>query len=196
MLHFAENFANEFNDKAAQYFRDQGLHNPNWNPVTVTSAYPTTKRQCPSIAVMQSGSSAQPSGLSNYLDERPIEIDGVLEIDGVPTIRIFNGQVKTDTIEVAICTLNPKLRDDLSLWFGQWMLDAAIHVMPQLSTVHEIRQVNCQDDMPQYDGCADQPGFQFYLAQHSYRITYTEIVLTDVDRICTIFDWQELLLDD
>lgn len=187
MLHLVETFAQEFNLGAEEYFRSQN-YAQSWNKIAVTSAYPTTKKQCPSIAVIQTSSRVQPSGIGNYLDQAPIEIDGV------PSVRIFHGQVATDTIEIAISTLSPKLRDDLSMWFGQWMLDALLWFMPQLPSVHSIQRLNVADDTPEYTGCAGQPGFQFYLASHTYQVEYDEIVLHDVDRIKSVINWQELVV--
>jgi hypothetical protein len=186
MLHLAEEFAREFNLKAEAYRRARGIQGA-MIPLKVTSAYPTSKKHCPSIAVMLTSSTPRQSGIGNYLDSREVVVDEEHQV------RIFYGQTATDTVEVSICTLSPKLRDDLSLWFGQWMLDAQIQLIGQLPTVQEIRRTNVSDDMPEYTGCGES-AFQFYLAAHTYSIQYDEIVLNDADRIESIINWQELVI--
>lgn len=186
MTAFAEAFAAEFNAKANGYRQARGIKGA-MAPLTVTSAYPTTKKQCPSIAVMQLSSTTKPSGIGNYLSSETVAVDDEYQV------RIFRGQIVTDSVEVAISALSPKLRDDLSRWFGQWVLDAVIHTVPQLPTVHEIRRTNVSDDMPEYTGCGEA-AFQFYLAAHTYSVQYDEIVLNDADRIESIINWQELVL--
>jgi hypothetical protein len=186
MLHLAQEFAREFNLKADAYRKSRNIQGT-MIPLNVTSAYPTSKKHCPSIAVMLTSSTTRQSGIGNYLDSREVVVDEEYQV------RIFYGQTVTDTVEVSICTLSPKLRDDLSLWFGQWMLDAQIQLIGQLPTVQEIRRTNVSDDMPEYTGCGES-AFQFYLAAHTYSIQYDEIVLNDADRIESIINWQELVI--
>lgn len=185
MLYLAEEFAREFNLKAEAYRKARNIQGK-MIPLTVTSAYPTSKKHCPSIAVMQTSSSTKQTGIGNYLDSQQVKVDDEYQV------RIFYGQTVIDSVEVSICTLSPKLRDDLSLWFGQWMLDAQIQLVGQLPTVQEIRRTNVSDDMPEYTGCGES-AFQFYLAAHTYSIQHDEIVLNDADRIESIINWQELV---
>jgi hypothetical protein len=186
MLYLAQEFAREFNLKAEAYRKARGIKGT-MIPLTVTSAYPTSKKHCPSIAVMQTSSIAKQSGVGNYLDSQEVVVDKEHQV------RIFYGQTVTDTVEVAISSLTERLRDDVSRWLGQWMLDATIHLIGQLPTVQEIRRTNVSDDQPEYTGCGDS-AFQFYLASHTYSIQYDEIVLNDADRIESIINWQELVL--
>jgi hypothetical protein len=186
MLHLAEEFAREFNLKAEAYRKARGIKGA-MIPLTVTSAYPTSKKHCPSIVVAQVSSTTKVSGIGNYLDSRQVVVDDEYQV------RVFYGQIVTDTVEVSICALSPKLRDDLSLWFGQWMLDAQIQLIGQLPTLQDMRRTNVSDDMPEYTGCAES-AFQFYLAAHTYVIQHDEIVLNDADRIESIINWQELVI--
>ncbi|MBD2019341.1 hypothetical protein H6F43_03975 [Leptolyngbya sp. FACHB-36] len=190
LLEIAEVFAAEFNQAARLYLsdrvsRDRAL---GWTDLTVTSAYPTTKQHCPRIVIVRTGSSPRLVGLGAEIETREVVLD-----DGTARFRVFKGQTVTDTLDIAICALNEQLRDDLYLWFQQYMLDAIGWALPQLPGVYDLRCTNAIDDQVEYQGATGQPGFEFYLARLSYQVQYDQVVLEDVDRLSAIVNWQSCL---
>lgn len=184
LYEFADSFAAEFNQRARLYLKDQhgGDRLDSYVELKVTGAYPTSKQHCPRIAILRTNCSPRALGIGGEA--------GVVRSDkGDVWVR---GQTVTDTLEVAICTLNDRLRDDLFIWFQQYLLDAIAWALPQLGTVSEINCVGGSDDQVEYQGTQGQPGFEFYVASLQYRVTYDLLVMRDVDRIASIFNWQYL----
>lgn len=182
----ASHFAAEFNQLAKlrlieAYGEDRLLK---WNDLTVTSAYPTTPQDCPRIAILLQSSNRKLAGLGG-------EIESTVTPDGIE-FRSVKGKIHTDSLELSICTLNEQLRDDLYIWFDQYMTDAIEWSLPQLKTVNNLMCVNAVDDQVEYQGGADQPGFQFYVARLNFVVSYEQIVLKHVDTIGSIFNWQQL----
>lgn len=156
--------------------------------MTVTSAFPTTAQQCPRIAVQRMGSTPKLAGLGMEIETRKIET-----AEGEIRYRTFKGQLVTDRIECTICTLNERMRDDLFLWYQQYLIDAATWILPQLPDTYDIRCTNAIDDIVEYQGGAAQPGFEFYVARLDYQVQYDLVVLHDVDQLREIINWQECL---
>lgn len=185
-------FKDEFNDKAREYLETQ--HGTDraalWRELDLTSAYPTTKQACPRIAILRLGSTPKPSGLGMEWDEQSIQ----KEEGGAIQVRRLAGQVVTDTLEVAICTLNERLRDDLHIWVQQYVLDAAIYALPQLRKVgfYDLACTNAVDDQVEYQGNQSQPGFEFYVSRLTYTAQYDLTILRDIDTITNLFNWELL----
>lgn len=190
LLEIANQFAREFNDEAAAQLRQQGgpLRAAQFTPLKVTTAYPTTPQACPRITILRTGSQPRPMGLGQEWHEEQVNMPG-----GRAVLRVYSGQSITEQLEVGICTLNEQQRDDLYLWFQQYVIDASLWMIPQLKAVgfYELRCTNAADDRVEYQGTQGQPGFEFHVAQFSYQATYDLTVLTDVDRIKTIFNWEK-----
>ena len=187
----ASEFVKEFNDKAEAYLTEEyGSDRAQTQPkLKVTSAYPSIKQHCPRIAIIRNGTQTQQSGFNNILESQEIETD-----DGVKFRQVF-GQVQTDAIEVAVCTLNERLRDDLFIYLHQYFLDAIIHFLPELNQgggVYDIRVTNAQDDQVEFQGGANQPGFQFYIGRLELSVIYDLLLLQDVDQISEFFNYQDL----
>lgn len=191
LLDMARNFANEFNVLARANLRQtQGEERAElWEPLVVTSAYPTQRQHCPRIAILRLGSTPRPSGLGLEWNEQRVQLP-----NGVVTVRKQAGQVITDQLEAAICTLNERMRDDLHIWFQQYILDAALWALPQLRNLgfYELTCTNAVDDQVEYQGAAPQPGFEFYVSRLTFSATYDFTVLHDVDALRTIFNWELL----
>lgn len=185
LLELAIAFAEEFNTKAETYLSTTHGRS-SYSRLTVTGAYPTSRQHLPTIAIVRQNLSPQPSGIG-------------LEIDTYNTsagkVRHIVGEVVTDTVEVSICTLNPLLRDDLFAWFQQWMLDAILHLLPQVTPlgIQSIRNLGGTDDTVVYEGLASQPGFEFYVGRLLYAVQYDQMILENLDAVATIFNWQSLL---
>jgi hypothetical protein len=113
---------------------------------------------------------------------------------GQITVRKQAGQVITDQLEAAICCLNERLRDDLHIWFQQYVLDASIWALPQLRNLgfYDLSCTNAADDQVEYQGGQAQPGFEFYVSRLTFTATYDFTVLHDVDQIKNIFNWELL----
>jgi hypothetical protein len=192
LLGFAREFAREFNTLAKVQLRQiYGQERADlWQPLAVTSAYPTTQQQCPRLAVLRLGSTPQPSGLGLEWSEQQVQL-----ANGVITVRKQIGQVVTEQLEAAICTLNERMRDDLHLWFQQYVLDASLWALPQLRNLgfYELTCTNAADDQVEYQGGAAQPGFEFYVSRLNFKATYDFTVLQDVDAIKNIFNWESLM---
>jgi hypothetical protein len=191
LLDIARQFASEFNTLARSQLRQaQGDDRAAlWQPLGVTSAYPTTQQQCPRIAILRLGSTPKASGLGLEWHEEKVQLP-----NGVITIRKQAGQVITDSLEAAICTINERLRDDLHIWFQQYIIDAALWAIPQLRNVgfYELTCTNAADDQVEYQGGAAQPGFEFYVSRLTFSATYDLVVFQDVDAIKNIFNWELL----
>jgi len=191
LFEIANQFAREFNAEAIAKLRQ--LHGPDragqFSELSVTSAFPTAPQHCPRIAIQRMGSSPQPSGLGMEWHEQSVTLPG-----GITKVRVQSGQTITERLEVAICALNERLRDDLCLWFQQYALDASLWMIPQLKAVgfYALQCTNAVDDTVEYQGGAGQPGFQFYTAQIDYTATYDLTVLTDVDQLKTIVNWEKV----
>jgi hypothetical protein len=192
LLDVARQFANEFNVLAKAQLRQlYGVERAGaWQELAVTSAYPTVKQHCPRIAILRLGSSPKPSGLGLEWHEARVQLG-----NGQSTLRRMAGQVVTDQLEVAICTLNERMRDDLYLWFQQYLVDATLWMLPQLRNLgfYELACTNAVDDQVEYQGAQGQPGFEFYVARITCQATYDFSVLSDVDMIRTIFNWESLI---
>ena len=183
MWEFCTGFSQEFNQRAKRYLIDQYGDGrlTSFPELAVASAYPTTRQQCPRLAVQLQGSQPQVAGIGS-------EVDVSRGMDG--QYRVFRGQQVTDTVEVAVCAMNSQMRDDLSLWFRQYMIDAIYWAVPQLGNVFDVRLMNSQDDMAEYTGGQGQPGFQFYTSRHTFRCSYDLIVASNVDELQSIVNWQ------
>jgi hypothetical protein len=191
LFEIANQFAREFNDEAiAQLRQRHGSDRADqFAPLDVTSAYPTTAQHCPRIAIQRVGSSPRPTGLGQQWHEEIVSVP-----NSPAKVRVYSGQTITDRIEAAICTLNERLRDDLYLWFQQYVIDAANWMVPQLKAVgfYSLQCTNSTDDTVEYQGGQGQPGFQFYTAQMEFAATYDLTVITDVDQLKTIFNWEKV----
>lgn len=185
-----ERFAVEFNQRAKQYLGDEhgGDRAVQWNALKVTGAYPTIAQECPRIAIQRMGAQPRMAGLGGEIDQREVQTE-----NGAVKIRRWTGQVITETIEVAICTLNENLRDDLYLWLQQYLFDGIWWALPQLPGIHELICANAVDDQVEYQGQQGQPGFEFYIARLTYRAQYDLVVLNDVDKLAEIVNWQQLI---
>jgi hypothetical protein len=192
LLDVARQFAQEFNVLAKSQLRQlYGVERAEqWQELAVTSAYPTVRQHCPRISILRLGSSPKPSGLGLEWDEVKVQLP-----NGVSTIRKLAGHVVTDQLEVAICTLNERMRDDLFLWFQQYLIDATMTLLPALRDYgfYELSCTNAVDDQVEYQGAQGQPGFEFYVARLTCQSTYDFTVLRDVDQIRTIFNWETLI---
>lgn len=192
LLDMARAFAQEFNTLARVQLRqtygdDRAAQ---WQELAVTSAYPTIAQHCPRIAILRLGSTPKPSGLGMEWNESQVQLP-----NGVITVRKQAGQVITDQLEAAICTLNERMRDDLHIWFQQYILDAALWAIPQLQNLgfYTLTCTNAVDDQVEYQGAATQPGFEFYVSRLTFSATYDFTVLHDVDAIKNIFNWDLLI---
>ena len=185
LFQIATEFAKEVNEGAIARLGTDGQ----WNRLDVTTAYPTRQQQCPRMAVLRLGSTPKPSGLGQEWDEQVLEADG--ETIG---FRRLAGQVITEQLECAICAINERLRDDLHLWFQQYVLDAAIYTLPQLRAVgfYDLACSNAVDDQVEYQGAQSQPGFEFYVSRLTFTATYDLVILKDIDAIKGIFNWESL----
>ncbi len=184
-------FAAEFNQLAKIKLGDQysGDRVARWIDLSVNSAYPTTVQQCPRISIQRKSSQPKLAGLGGDIETRKIEVAGKEAF-----FRIYRGQLVTDTIEVAICTLNEQMRDDLYLWFQQYVLDAITWSLPQIPSFYYLQCTNALDDLVEYQGGQGQPGFEFYIAQLTFTAQYDLMVLHDVDQLKAIVNWQQCLL--
>jgi hypothetical protein len=191
LLDVARRFAGEFNLLAKAQLRQlYGVERAEmWQELAVTSAYPTVKQHCPRIAILRLGSSPKPSGIGLDWHEAQVQLGG-----GQTVVRRMAGQVITDQLEAAICTLNEQMRDDLYLWFQQYLIDATLWMLPQLRDVgfYDLSCTNAVDDQVEYQGTQAQPGFEFYVARITCQATYDFSVLYDVDVIKNIFNWESL----
>jgi hypothetical protein len=180
-----QEFANEFNQAAKLKLNgDYGINRlRQWQDLAVTGAYPTTKQECPRIAIMRSRSTPKLAGLGGEIETRQF---------GDVQFRIYRGQMVSDIIEVSLCTLNERMRDDVAIWLQQYMLDAITWLLPQLPTVNDCQCVDAMDDQAEYTGNAAQPGFQFYVAKFTFRVGYELLVCEKVDALANIVNWQEL----
>ena len=185
MRAFAEQFAAEFNQQAKLYLIEQYGHDrvKSFPELVVTGAYPTSRQQCPRIAVMQQSTNPRQLGIGGEVEVTP---------DGAGGFRHFRGEQCRDLIAVHLCTLNPEMRDDLSVWFQQYMIDAMEWALPQLGNVFDCQCENIQDDAAEYQGTQGQPGFQFYVSRMSFRIGYDLLVVRNVDELRSLINWQAI----
>ena len=193
LRNISDAFAREFNEGAiAKLISAHGKDRAeDFRPLTVTSAYPTTKDNCPRIAIQLTTSRPQPSGLGLDYAEGVVEFPND---DGEVTekARIIASEVVEDMLEVTICTLNERLRDDLFTWYRMYLLDAVRFALPQLRDYgfHDLRTVDAADGQVEYQGTQSQPGFQFYTAQIVVKVVYELTIFRDVDVLKTFFNWQ------
>lgn len=188
MREICTEFANEFNQNALQelgdrYGADRVIR---WNPLQVTSAYPTTKDHCPRIAIVRENMQIVPQGIGQDIDVRRMETE-----NGEIRFRTFKGRMVTDTLKLSICTLNENLRDDVFIWLQQYLMDAVDYVLPRLNNVYEIQCSEAVDDQVEYQGNQAQPGFEFYVGQLTCRVRYDLILIQDVDQLKAIVNWQQ-----
>jgi len=186
LIDVADQFAAEFNT-AAQEFLAQSGATGTLTPLVVRTAWPTTRLQCPCIAVQRQGSNVQYAGLGAHIEVRRVEKE-----DGDWAFQSMEGETISDRLEVSICTLNEMQRDELYLWFQQYLLDAAVHMANHfgLAGLYQLRVTDGSDDLVEYQGSQDQPGFQFYTGRISVTAQYDRLLITDVDRIKAIATWQ------
>jgi hypothetical protein len=191
MREICESFANEFNQLVLQELGDRytAQRVARWNPLAVTSAYPTTKDQCPRIAIVRENMQSVPQGIGQDIDRREMVSEA-----GETTFRIYRGRMVTDTLKLSICAINENLRDDIFIWLQQYLMDAVEHVLPQLSNVYEIQCSDAVDDQVEYQGQQGQPGFEFYVGQLTCRVRYDLIQIQDVDQLKAIVNWQQCLI--
>ncbi|MBT9160460.1 MAG: hypothetical protein DDT26_01746 [Dehalococcoidia bacterium] len=185
-----EEFAKEFNEQAQAHIAAQ-----NWaqatvqfRPLTVTSAYPTIAQNCPRIAVLNKGTSVKPSGMAWETSYRRVSVE-----DTGVDFWSFPSQLCTDDVEIALCCLNERMRDDVGVWMHQYLLDAVIHNLDLLTVelgVAQIQPTSLLDDFVEYQGSSNTPGFQFYLAQMNVRVQYEMSVIQDIDALKAIANWQ------
>jgi len=173
----ATEFANEFTFHGKQKTGRE-------MPLAVTSAFPTMAQQCPVVAIVRSNQTVKQSGVGG---EAYVASNGV----GFNHVR---GDMVSDSIEVNICTLNERMRDDLHLWLQQYILDAQVHILPQLVNVYDMRVMSAVDDTVEYQGNQAQPGFEFYVGRISVQVGYERIVLSEVDSIAGIVNWQAICM--
>lgn len=191
LFELCQSFADEFNTESKNYllttFGQDRLNR--FQPLKVTSAYPTTQQQMPQICIVRNSMTPQPGGLGYVLEEKQIQLDG----QPIKFNQVL-GEVVTDSLEVTLCCINPNLRDDLFKWFRQYMIDAIANTLTTLNYlgVYDLRCVNAADDQVEYQGGAGQPGFQFYVARCEYEMRYDLGVVQDVDAIASIINWQNL----
>lgn len=192
LFEIANQFAREFNTEAkAQLLTMYGAERAaTFQSLTVTSAYPTIRQQCPRIAIQRMNYQPAPMGLGGEYNESKVEIGST----GQVKIRKWLGQTITEQLEVGICTLNETLRDDLFLWFQQYVLDASFWMVPQLKAVgfYELQCTGAVDDQVEYQGTQSQPGFEFYIARINYRATFDMSVFVDVDQLKTVINWEKI----
>lgn len=190
MLEIVSQFAIEFNQAAKLELMERygQARVDEWTDLMVTSAYPTARQHCPRIAIIRSGASPRSVGLGGEIESRK-----VTRSDGEMGFYVYKGQTITDTIQVDICTLNERLRDDLYTWLQQYLLDAIVWTLPQLSNVHSVSCTNAVDDQVEYEGSAAQPGFQFYVGRMTYQVMYDLMVIEGVDQLRAIVNWQEVV---
>lgn len=191
LFEISNQFAREFNDEARAQLRT--MHGEEraalFQQLQVTSAYPTIKQHCPRIAILRNGQSPKPVGLGMEYAEVRVDLPG-----GQTKIRKLIGQTITEQLEASICAINETLRDDLFLWFQQYVLDAATWLVPQLKDVgfYELQCTNAVDDQVEYQGTQGQPGFEFYIAKIDFRATYDLTVFSDVDQLKSVVNWEKV----
>jgi hypothetical protein len=188
----AEEFASEFNDGAARYLQAQGYTLNRPTELRVASAYPTIRQHCPRMVVMNTGGTSKLAGLGGDIEIKQIQAD-----DGsVAEFLHFRGQVVTDNIEVTIACVNDMERDEVFVWWQQYLLDALYHSLRSLQAVSGLIGFQVQrgsDDQVVYQGSQGQPGFEFYTATSLVTVTYDQIVARKIDAIKEIIDWQTVL---
>ena len=191
LFEIATQFANEFNTEAKKQLKvnygwERASH---FRDLVITSAYPTSPQQVPRIVIRRTGTSPKPSGIGLEIDELTVELEGDRR-----AVRKIAGQTITETLEVSLCTINENLRDDLFIWFQQYVIDASLWLTPQLSAVgfYGLQCTNAVDDQVEYQGTQGQPGFEFYVAQLNYQATYDLTIWTDVDELKTIINWEKI----
>lgn len=185
LFEILEAFVAEFNQQAKLEIVKFGSDRvAEWQPLTVVSAFPTIRQDCPRIVVRRVSSSPKLAGLGGEIE--------TIRLSNTQTVRAIRGQDVTDTIEISICTMNENLCDDLFLWVQQYLFDALYWLLPQLNHVTDARCINAVDDIVEYEGTRSQPGFQFYVAQLTYQVLYQMLVLENVDIIKSIFNWQNV----
>jgi len=194
MFDIARRFTAEFNQSAIEYLDSLGgeARSQQWSPLTVTSAYPTSRQHCPRISVIRTGSSPKIVGLGSEIET----IKATTEAGDV-FYRSYRGQTITDNIEVSVSSLNERLRDDMFTWFQQYCIDAIGWLLPQLSYsggVYDISCVNAIDDQVEYQGNTNNPGFEFYVAKMDFRVQYDLVVVRDVDTLREIVNWQSVVI--
>jgi hypothetical protein len=182
-------FAKEFNLAAREHLsRIYGSDRMSaFVPLTVTAAYPTSQQHCPRIAITQQNSSPRSLCVGNGGEIRQISKDGE------SSLNLISGVDITDTIELALCCLNAGMRDDLSQWLHQYLIDAVTWNMSALSSygVQDLRCQNIRDDVVEYQGGQGQPGFEFYSALLTISTTYQLSVYSEVSTIAALYNWQQ-----
>jgi hypothetical protein len=189
MFDVARRFAAEFNQQALGYLEEIGATDRKWQPLTVTSAYPTSKQHCPRIAVIRQNSAPKLAGLGGE-----IETIGVQGSGGEVFYKSYRGNLVTDTVELSISTINELMRDDIFTWLQQYVIDAIGWMLPSLTSLgtYEITCTNASDDQVEYQGTQAQPGFEFYVGRLEFRVTYDLVVVRDVDRLREVVNWQNV----
>lgn len=182
LLEIADVFAREFNRQARVSLPPDVR--AGWQNLSVSGAYPTTRQQCPRITVVRNESTSKIVGLGAEVE--------TYRKPGQPKYRVFKGQTITDTIGVDILTLNEIMRDELFIWFQQYVFDATAWLLTQMNNVYGLQCTTAVDDQGEYEGTAAQPGFQFYVARFTFKVTYDMLVLENVDTLKEMVNWQAI----
>jgi hypothetical protein len=189
----ARRFAAEFNQAALDYLSRQGgdPRAKQFSKLEVTSAYPTSRQHCPRIAITRQSSTPKLVGLGGEIETVPIRGE-----NGEVFYRSFRGQLVTDNIELLVCTMNERIRDDIFTWIQQYFLDAIGWLLPQLSSQFGTYNIACSggvDSQVEYPGTAAQPGFEFYVGKLDFTVEYDLVVVRDVDILREIVNWQNVV---
>lgn len=185
VLEIVQAFSREFNLTAKQELAKFGEERlAQWQNLEVATAFPTTPQQMPRIAVQRVGMDIRLAGIGGHIESH-VAPNGL-------AVRVFRGNQVQDQIELTVCAINERLRDDLFLWIQQYILDATDWLLPQLTTVYDFRCTNAIDDIVEYQGASLQPGFQFYAGRLNIQVGYDQTILKDVDKLSTIFNWQSI----
>lgn len=186
-----EEFAAEFNAGAIDYLKKNGGNPDGWNPMRVAGSFPTHQQHCPRLVLRRTGGTQKLAGLGGVIDLKRVAL-----ADEEIEFRLFTGNTVTDNVEITLCCLNELQRDEVYIWWSQYLLEATRWLFPLLrsiSGVFDIRLSNGQDDDVEYHGSQGQPGFQFYVTVITAQVSYDLVVIENVDIIKEIINWQEIV---
>lgn len=186
-LDVAKEFSREFDERRRAFLDGNNLSPDQIQPIRAVGAYPSRAQQLPCLSVVLLPSSVRFTSLSGHVDTSPVP--------GTDMVRRAVANEVRDQVEVTLCTLNPVQRDEISLWFKQYILDAVQWALPELrdgSGVIDMGVSSYQDDLVEYEGTRETPGFQFYVARFQCYMTYEIYVHEDVDKLSSIINWVAL----